>query len=367
MCIRDRDIAVLGEAESSFASLLKAISLKKNLNRVKGIVYKEKNKIKKTKIPKEIDLDNLPFPDKDVFRKSDYVKVKEEINNFGGILSSRGCPGRCTYCYHSLFGKCFRYRSAQSVFKEVLYLYKKYGITHINFIDDAFTINRKRLIELCDLFIQAKLPIEWVCATRIDFLDEEIIFKMKKAGCRVLCLGLESLNPDKLKEMNKKQTPSDIKRAIDVIHKYGIKIHGMFMCDQDEINQDYYHKIGVDSLQLCITTPLPGSKLFEKIKEKNQFIDSLNPFRDYKNWRLFNGLHSLVKNPSPYSLQKHLERTMKKFYSFKSGLKEIFKLNLGNAYMRIIGSKFVRKYIKQNKKEKSYYSIIKSEENKQWI
>jgi anaerobic magnesium-protoporphyrin IX monomethyl ester cyclase len=212
------DIAVMGEAEGIFVELVKKIVSEKKLDKIKGIVYKENGKIKKNPMAEPIDIDKLPLPDKDLFRKEDYIKIKEEINNFGGILTSRGCPGRCTFCYHSLFGKCFRCRSAKNVFDEVLGLHKRYGITHIHFIDDAFTVNKKRLIELCDMFIEAKLPIEWVCATRIDFLDEEMISKMKKAGCVMISLGVESLISSSLIKMKKTSNPQwYIKHTRDIL------------------------------------------------------------------------------------------------------------------------------------------------------
>ncbi len=213
------DIAVIGEAENSFPSLLKILYLKKDLKMVNGIVYKDRNnKIIRTKPQKPINLDEILLPDKEIFRKEDYVKVKEEINNFGGVLTSRGCPGRCTYCYHSLFGREFRYRSAKNVFEEVLYLHKKYGITHINFIDDAFTVNKERLIELCNFFIKARLPLEWVCATRIDFLDKETIIMMKKAGCIMISLGVESFIPYSLIKMKKTGNPDwYINRVNDIL------------------------------------------------------------------------------------------------------------------------------------------------------
>jgi anaerobic magnesium-protoporphyrin IX monomethyl ester cyclase len=215
------DIAAVGESESYFADLLKAVYEEKDLNKVRGIVYKnKKGELVRTKEPIPLNLDSLPLPDKDLFRKEDYVKTAKEINNFGGILTSRGCPGRCTYCYHSLFGRVFRYRSAKSVFEEVLYLHKKYGITHIHFIDDAFTVNQKRLIELCDLFINAKLPIEWICATRIDFLDKEIIMKMKEAGCVMISLGIESYIPEALIKMKKTANPQWYIQHADNILKW---------------------------------------------------------------------------------------------------------------------------------------------------
>ncbi len=251
------DIAVVGEAEAMFANLLNAIALGKKLDKVKGIVYKDKNKIKKNPAAEQVNIDKLPSPDKDIFRKEDYVKIKDEINNFGGILTSRGCPGRCTYCYHALFGKCFRYRPAKNVFDEVLELYKKYGVTHINFIDDAFTVNKNRLIELCDMLAEAKLPIEWVCATRIDFLDEEMISKMKKAGCVMISLGVESLIPSSLIKMKKTSNAEwYIQRTKDIL----------IWCKKAKI------RIGVN-----ILTGFPWNST-EEIKELNKRIKRIRKY-----------------------------------------------------------------------------------------
>jgi len=197
------DVAIVGEAEAVFGNLINSVFDGKGLNKVKGVVFRDNGRVVRTESPEIVDLDKIQMPDKEIHRKSDYIKIKEEINNFGGILSSRGCPGRCTYCYHSLFGKCFRYRSAENVFEEMKYLYEKYGITHINFIDDAFTVNRGRLMRLCDLLIDSRLGLEWVCATRIDYLDRDIIFKMKEAGCVMISLGVESCIPKTLIKMKK--------------------------------------------------------------------------------------------------------------------------------------------------------------------
>ncbi|MFH1839889.1 MAG: radical SAM protein [Nanoarchaeota archaeon] len=279
------DIAVVGEAESSFSDLLNAVYLKKELSKVRGIFYKEKDKIKKTEPPEAMDLDKIPIPDRDIFRKSDYVRIKEEINNFGGILSSRGCPGRCTYCYNQLFGRRFRYRSAENVFEEIVYLYKKYGVTHINFIDDAFTINRGRLNELCDLLVKAKLPIEWVCATRIDFLDREVIFKMKKAGCVMISLGVESCIPSTLIKMKKTTNPEwYIPHSEDVLKwcyeaeiRAGVNILTGFPWDSvEDIKklQKYVKEISKYVTQgFCggILQPMPNTEIYEEYAKKYNF------------------------------------------------------------------------------------------------
>ncbi|HTY43627.1 MAG TPA: radical SAM protein [Patescibacteria group bacterium] len=279
------DIAVVGEAEGMFKNLLEAVFFKKKLDKIRGIVYKERGKIKKNPAADLVDLEKLPLPDKDIFRKEDYMKVSEEINNFGGILSSRGCPGRCTYCFHSLFGRCFRYRSAKSVFNEIKYLHDKYGITHINFIDDAFTINKKRLLDLCDMLIESRLPVEWVCATRIDFLDRDIIFKMKKAGCVMISLGIESCIPETLIKMGKTTNPEWYIRQSENVLKWcyeagiraGINILTGFPWDKaEDIKkiQRYVKKISRYVTQdFCggVLQPMPQTEVYEKYAKKYGF------------------------------------------------------------------------------------------------
>ena len=197
------DVIMIGESEVAFKELLSSSLSEEDFKKIKGIVFKSDGRLVNTGPSEEVDLDELPIPDRDLHRLSDYVRVKEEINNLGAILSSRGCTGRCTFCFHSLFGKCFRFRSADNVLKEIKYLYEKYGITSIDFVDDALTVNKKRLIEICDKLILENLPIEWVCASRIDFLDKELIFKMKDAGCVMISLGVESCIPETLKRTKK--------------------------------------------------------------------------------------------------------------------------------------------------------------------
>jgi magnesium-protoporphyrin IX monomethyl ester (oxidative) cyclase len=285
------DVAFVGEADVSFGKFLDAILLKKSLKGVKGIVYKEKGKIVKTKPADQItNLDQLPPQDKTVHRKSDYAKIKDEINNFGQILSTRGCPGKCTYCF-SLFNKCYRYRSAKKVFDEIVQLKADYGVDFINFIDDAFTINKKRLDELCDLFISSKLNLKWSCGTRVDFLDKEMIFKMKKAGCEMITLGIESCLPETLKGMNKVIGMNEIttpelyvKRADEILQwcyeekiRVGVNILTGFPWETAEdmkYMQEYINRIKQKVTQGFyggILQPQPGTSMYEKYAKEYGF------------------------------------------------------------------------------------------------
>lgn len=215
------DIAVIGEAEISFKKLLKALEEKKDLSTVKGIAFKKNGKVIQTE-PEEMvrDLDQISDMNRWIHRKSDYMSVPEEINNFAQFLSTRGCPGRCTYCF-TLFNKCFRFMSAQRVFDEIKELHTKHGITHVTFIDDAFSANKKRLTEFCDLLITSKMPITWACSTRVDFLTRENIYKMKEAGCQLISLGIESALRNTLLNTRKTTNPSQYRQQAENILKWG--------------------------------------------------------------------------------------------------------------------------------------------------
>ena len=225
---RGVDISFIGEAEISFRNFLKTFLKNKDWAKVKGIVYKKDGKIIKTN-PESIveNLDDIPMPKKEVHRISDYVQKKSEINNLGQILSTRGCPGRCTYCF-SLFSKCYRCVSAKNVFKEIMSLNKEHGIDYINFIDDALTINKKRMEELCELLKNSKVKFKWSCCTRVDFLDQEMIKKMKDAGCDMITLGIESALSQSLIKFKKTMNPKwYIQRADDLLkwcYEEGIRV-----------------------------------------------------------------------------------------------------------------------------------------------
>ena len=285
------DVAFIGEAEISFKRFLDAISSKKSFKDIKGLAYKEKGKIINNGNAEIVyNLDTIPFPDKKINRKSDYVKIKDEINNFGQILSTRGCPGKCTYCF-TLFEKCFRVMSAKKVFEEILYLRKEYGVDFINFIDDAFTINKKRLYELCDLLIKSKLDIKWTCGTRVDFLDKEMIVKMKEAGCKMIILGIESALPKTLSEMNKVlglngvTNPEEyVKRANDILkwcEEAEMRVGTNILCgfpwetveDMKEM-QEYIDRIKSRITQGFyggILQPQPGTVMYDKYAKKYGF------------------------------------------------------------------------------------------------
>jgi radical SAM superfamily enzyme YgiQ (UPF0313 family) len=181
--------------------------------------------------------------------------------------------------------------SAKRVFEEIKYLNKTYEINFINFIDDAFTVNKKRLYELCDLLVKSNLNIKWSCGTRVDLLDREMILKMKEAGCKMITLGIENAIPKTLIGMNKVLGINGItspelyvKRADDVLKwceelnmRVGVNILTGFPWEtsEDMIKmQDYINRIKkyvTQGFYGGILQPQPGTEMYEKYAKEYEF------------------------------------------------------------------------------------------------
>ena len=208
----DIDFCVIGEGELSFLNLIKYIDKPTdNLNRSKGIAFKINNQVVFTEPqPKINDLDTLPQParhlfDLEVFPPTICNRVVNSTSNTE-LIASRGCPYSCGFCSTKVFwGKNYRRHSTQNVVKELIFLVSN-GFTGFYFNDDIFTIDRRWVIELCDLIIDYGVPITWACGTRVDRVDKELLIKMKNAGCGYIYFGVESGDEFIIKNQNKKAT-----------------------------------------------------------------------------------------------------------------------------------------------------------------
>ena len=213
------DYIITGEAEYAFRDLV--LGKKKPNEKIihAGIIK---------------NLDELPFPARQLFKK-------EEIVNFSGILgqekgvggvsllSSRGCPMRCSFCCreHEMF-TTFRYCSPSRVQGEMKQIMEEYGINFFRFLDDAFTVNRRRVLKLCEEI--KDLQSEWRCITRADWIDKELLEAMKEAGCVGCDFGIESGSQRMLNLMNKRLTVEGNIKAIKLMKDVGLSPKVFLMC-----------------------------------------------------------------------------------------------------------------------------------------
>lgn len=299
------------------------------------------------------NLDSLPYPDLSLLRGFKPASMITPIS------TSRGCPFDCNFCsVTKMFGRQYRFRSAENVMGEL----KTRTITNtVFFCDDNFAAHPKRAHVLLDLMVkhrqassrEARLTKNgWVCQVRCDAAkDDELLKLMAKAGCRVVCIGFESINHKTLEAYDKKQTVDEIISAIRSFHKRKIKIHGMFVLGGDDDNKKtiwdtvrFSLKHKIDTLQMMILTPFPGTKVHHDLDKENRIFS--------KDWNLYDGQHIVFKPKliSPRELQLNMFKAYKKFYSLRKSFSLLFKLRVRNALFRFMGYIIIREWRTRNRK-----------------
>jgi len=222
------------------------------------------------------DLDALPMPAQHLFVNARYkvfhpTGVKRRWR-WGFILSSRGCPYRCLYCSPTLrnsYGRVPRARSAANVVQELLYL-RALGATVVHFRDDIFTLDRERVVTLCESMIRHGFDLGWTAQTRADRVDRELLALMKRAGCVSVYFGVESGSPRVLRRIQKGATVAQVERAFDAARAVGLHTVGFFMLGnpeetEEEIQMTHHllMRLKPDMIQVAFFTPYPGSPGFD--------------------------------------------------------------------------------------------------------
>lgn len=271
----DADMAAIGEGEETLLDLIKNLPQKK-LDNVKGLIWK-KNKMVINNPPRPFiqDLDRIPFPAFHVFPMKKYFDKKIPI------VTSRGCPGNCTYCMAKiLLGQRFRPRSPENVLEEIEYWYRK-GYNFFEFNDDCFSADIKRAEKICDLMIKNNLQISWEIRNgiRVDRITPKLAKKMRNAGCRFVAFGVESADQEVLRLMKKGILLKQVKRAFKIMKKVGIGINAFFMIGTpgDTFKKflktyRFAESANPDEVRFYNTIPYPGTELFEWIKSNGKFL-----------------------------------------------------------------------------------------------
>jgi radical SAM superfamily enzyme YgiQ (UPF0313 family) len=267
----DFDYLVIGEGEYIFLELARNLIAKKDPSTLAGLITKKKTNPRPPAIK---DLDALPFPTRHLLPNHLYRYDLVKKYPFTTIISSRGCPYGCLFCEKSVFGNLYRARSAENVVAEIEDLVKKEHVRTIIFFDDLFTVNRARVIRICQLMIEKKLKIDWKAEARVNTVDEEMLKIMKKAGCSVLGYGVESANQKSLDFLKKGTTVAQIKKVFRLTKKVGIKALGYFIFGipgetyrEAQKTIDLSLKIS-DFAAYNILTPYPGTPLYQLAQQK---------------------------------------------------------------------------------------------------
>lgn len=265
--IPEVDFVLRGESDESFPELLDAIRDKGDFSKIAGLTYKVGDKIlhNHDRVFAQ-NLDALALPDRGALMNPENYSSED----MGVILTSRGCPFRCSYCFH-MWERKVRYRSVESVIEEIKEVHQKYGTTQFSVKDDSFTVKRSHVLALCEAFRKLPFKLTFNCTTRVDLLDDELIRIMKQSGLSQLSVGIESGSAEILKQTDKDITHAQILKAADLLNKHGVFWTGYFMIGlPTETEEDilktlkFLRKSKPHFGGLGVYNPFPGTKLFRQ-------------------------------------------------------------------------------------------------------
>jgi len=279
------DVVVIGEGEETVIEVLKAVGNHRPLADVRGIAFHDNGKVQiNERRPLIQDIDTIPFPQFELFPIEYYKLLRmphvSSSDFVMPLLSGRGCTFTCNFCYRLDEG--FRPRSNESIIEEIRLLQKDYGITYIAFSDELLMSSEKRAISLCEAFIKAKLHIKWDCNGRLNYAKPDILRLMKQAGCVFINYGIEAMDDQVLKNMNKALTTKMIINGIEATLSAGISpgyniIFGNIGDSRASLEQGVKFLLDYDDGAQMRTirpvTPYPGSPLYDLAKEKGLVKD----------------------------------------------------------------------------------------------
>lgn len=347
------DYCIRGEGEIPLPKLVTALNEGLPLEEVPSLTWMENGKIRSTELCQPIeDLDSLPFPDFSLMdtggKKMNGITLKPTIP----MQASRGCPFDCKFCsVTSMFGKKFRFRSVASIIEEMKqYSPKKHVLF---FYDDNFSANKKRTKHLLREMLAHKKEFggnfRWSTQVRVDIAkDPELLDLMKKAGCVTVYIGIESVNPESLKEMKKAQSVKDIEWGIKEIRKRRIHIHGMFVFGFDsdtkattQATVDFAIKSKIETAQFLILTPLPGTVFYREVLAENRFIDT--------KWEEFDTHHvKFIPKPDHFTLWELQQAQISahaQFYKLTHVFRRFFRGSLIGLIVGLYANKLNRNWL----------------------
>lgn len=314
------DFGVVGEGEETLRELIE--STDDAIPTIDGLIYRTHDEVIFSGFRKKLlEMDALPFPayeklqgfpDSYCLPIFSYPKAPNTT-----VITSRGCPYTCSYCDRSVFQRTYRYNSPHYMMEYLTHLHTTFNIKHVNIYDDTFTLHRQRVIEFCEHKIRSGLKMTFNCAARTEQLDKDMLILLKKAGCWMISLGIETGDPSLLKKHrsyvrnHQAQDPLDnIRSTIQMIKQAGIRVKGLFMLGlpgetEESIakSMDYVLSLPLDEFNLSKLTPFPGAPMYLDIHNHGTFDE---------NWNLMNAAN-FTFIPSGFTKEQLEERHLE-FY-----------------------------------------------------
>jgi radical SAM superfamily enzyme YgiQ (UPF0313 family) len=279
------DWGIVGEGETSAPSLFRAILEEGDPTAVPGASYRTGDLVHTNDRPPLIaDLDGLPPPAYELFPGFPRSYRPPIFHSPHGraitLMTSRGCPYRCTFCDRGLFGERYRFHSVPYIIEMIGRLRREYGASHFIFYDDNFTVNKKHLNELCEALLRLPFKITFSCDARADLVDDEMLRLMKRAGAWMISYGIETANEELLALLDKSLSLENAAEAVSLTRAAGIITKGLFMIGVPgetrqtiQRTRDFIRKVPFDLINLSKFTPYPGCEIYADIRKYGEFVE----------------------------------------------------------------------------------------------
>ncbi len=266
----------------------------------------------------QIDINDVPAIDLDILQGFRNRRGKITMT-YAPIMASRGCPYNCIFCsVTKMFGRRYRIKDSNLVMEELMMRHRE-GFGHAFFYDDNFAANHDKTKIFLEKLIRSQINIRWSSQFSTHVAkDKELVKLLKRSNCRTMFIGVESINPGALKDYNKCHTVQMVRDAVSTLVSAGLNVHTMFILGADSDTEETIEKTirfsresKSNTTQFSILFPIPGTQLYDEMKEKNRIF--------INDWDYYDGSHSVIlpKNISPLNLQKKLIHGYRHFYSGK--------------------------------------------------
>jgi len=308
------DYGIIGSAQQALPELLAALEAGREAPDVPGLCHRGRNGDPVIRLPDTLreNFDTLPFPKREGLPHHIYHAVMSRKRNLTSMITAKGCPGGCTFCH--IHATPYSARAPDAVIDEMELCQRRYGINEFEIFDPSFTINRKRVIALCDEIEGRRLKLDYAVRARVDQVDAELLNRMARSGCRRILYGIESGSQQQLEVMQKGITMEQVRQAVGDARRAGIEALGFFLIgSQGETLQTvdetvrFARELGLDYAQFHRTMPKPHTVLNEIVTE----------FLGYDYWREYTlGNQPEIRLPSPWTelTQAEIERAAYRAY-----------------------------------------------------
>jgi anaerobic magnesium-protoporphyrin IX monomethyl ester cyclase len=341
------DAVICHEPEATLVDLATALCDHRDLTGVAGISFKDSaGQLVHTRIrPFISDLDSLPFPAWHLVDLECY-KLPLLGKRFVILLPLRGCPYSCTFCTaQTYYGNRLRRRSVPRMMEEITSIIKRFDIRNFFIWADTFTVDRTYVMKFCDQLLQQGLAIRWTCNSRVDTIDQEMLYAMAKAGCWMISYGIESGNQGILDAIQKKITVQQSHDAVKMAKQAGLQVAGHFVLGFPGETEETLREtitlaaaLDVDIAQFYVATPFPGSELYEHAVQQGWITD--------QSFEEFSQNHAVMQLPTlpPATVNAYRRKGFLTFYLRPKQLRRMLHLVSSGSLQNTIsgGWRFVK-------------------------